>query len=112
MEGSNSPREMLLLNGHAEGAAHLLGLTNSGASCSNSLPAGNVKTDHFNGDDISSCSFMSIPQFYAGRSVFITGGTGFMGKVSSCFETKNKKQKHVVCICESLGLNMKACVEM
>lgn len=26
--------------------------------------------------------YLSIPQFYAGRSVFITGGTGFMGKVS------------------------------
>lgn len=25
--------------------------------------------------------YISIPQFYAGRSVFITGGTGFMGKV-------------------------------
>lgn len=23
----------------------------------------------------------SIPDFYAGRSIFITGGTGFMGKV-------------------------------
>ena len=23
----------------------------------------------------------SIPQFYAGRSIFITGATGFMGKV-------------------------------
>ncbi|XP_039953324.1 putative fatty acyl-CoA reductase CG5065 [Bactrocera neohumeralis] len=95
MEGSNSPRDMLLLNGHAEGAAHHLGLTNGGASGSNSLPAGNVKTDHFNGDDLSSSSFMSIPQFYAGRSVFITGGTGFMGKVlvekllRSCPDIKN-----------------------
>lgn len=26
--------------------------------------------------------YVSIPQFYAGRSVFITGGTGFMGKVT------------------------------
>lgn len=24
---------------------------------------------------------VSVPLFYAGRSVFITGGTGFMGKV-------------------------------
>ena len=24
---------------------------------------------------------MSIPEFYAGKNVFITGGTGFMGKV-------------------------------
>ena len=23
----------------------------------------------------------SIPAFYAGRSVFVTGGTGFMGKI-------------------------------
>lgn len=26
--------------------------------------------------------YVSVPQFYSGRSVFITGGTGFMGKVS------------------------------
>lgn len=26
-------------------------------------------------------SYLSIPEFYVGRSVFITGGTGFMGKV-------------------------------
>lgn len=26
--------------------------------------------------------YVSIPEFYAGKSVFITGGTGFMGKVS------------------------------
>ncbi|XP_037042767.1 putative fatty acyl-CoA reductase CG5065 [Bradysia coprophila] len=26
-------------------------------------------------------SYISIPQFYAGRSVFITGGTGFVGKI-------------------------------
>lgn len=30
--------------------------------------------------------YVTIPQFYVGRSVFITGGTGFMGKVHSiCF---------------------------
>ncbi|XP_055319042.1 putative fatty acyl-CoA reductase CG5065 [Sitodiplosis mosellana] len=39
--------------------------------------------------------YISIPQFYAGRSVFITGGTGFMGKVlvekllRSCPEIQN-----------------------
>lgn len=27
--------------------------------------------------------YVSIPQFYADRSVFITGGTGFMGKVNT-----------------------------
>lgn len=27
--------------------------------------------------------YVAIPQFYSGRSVFITGGTGFMGKVSA-----------------------------
>lgn len=29
--------------------------------------------------------YISIPQFYAARSVFITGGTGFMGKVKLQF---------------------------
>lgn len=39
-----------------------------------------------NFEDYSSsneANYIPIPQFYAGRSVFITGGTGFMGKVSS-----------------------------
>lgn len=27
-------------------------------------------------------NYISIPEFYDGRSIFITGGTGFMGKVS------------------------------
>lgn len=27
-------------------------------------------------------AYISIPEFYVGRSIFITGGTGFMGKVS------------------------------
>lgn len=26
-------------------------------------------------------SYISVPQFYVDRSIFITGGTGFMGKV-------------------------------
>lgn len=26
--------------------------------------------------------YIPVPQFYNGRSLFITGGTGFMGKVS------------------------------
>lgn len=25
--------------------------------------------------------YISVPQFYVDRSIFITGGTGFMGKV-------------------------------
>ena len=25
--------------------------------------------------------YLSVPEFYNGRSIFITGGTGFMGKV-------------------------------
>ncbi|XP_067626537.1 putative fatty acyl-CoA reductase CG5065 [Eurosta solidaginis] len=96
MESSNnSSHEMLLLNGHAEGAGHLLGGTaNSGGS--SKLTANNVKIDHFNGGgDVLSSGYMSIPQFYAGRSVFITGGTGFMGKVlvekllRSCPDIKN-----------------------
>lgn len=29
----------------------------------------------------SGSSSMSVAQFYTGRSIFITGGTGFMGKV-------------------------------
>ncbi len=27
-------------------------------------------------------NYLSISEFYNGRSIFITGGTGFMGKVS------------------------------
>lgn len=30
-------------------------------------------------------TYISIPQFYANRSVFITGGTGFMGKVITIY---------------------------
>lgn len=29
--------------------------------------------------------YISVPQFYAERSIFITGGTGFMGKVNYIF---------------------------
>lgn len=32
-------------------------------------------------------TYLSVPQFYAGRSVFITGGTGFMGKVCHTVQT-------------------------
>lgn len=32
-----------------------------------------------------SSDYVSVSQFYSGRSVFITGGTGFMGKVSFFF---------------------------
>lgn len=28
-------------------------------------------------------SYLSVPEFYAGKTVFITGGTGFLGKVSN-----------------------------
>lgn len=39
--------------------------------------------------DISSdrltAEYVTVPQFYSGRSVFITGGTGFMGKVNALF---------------------------
>lgn len=31
-----------------------------------------------------------IPQFYAGRSIFITGATGFMGKVSPLRHTHRR----------------------
>lgn len=35
--------------------------------------------------NFDSKAYTSIPQFYAGRSIMITGGTGFMGKViQSC----------------------------
>lgn len=27
-------------------------------------------------------NYVAVPEFYNGRSIFITGGTGFMGKVS------------------------------
>ncbi|EDW48169.1 putative fatty acyl-CoA reductase CG5065 [Drosophila sechellia] len=48
--------------------------------------------ERFRADDTS---YVPIAQFYAGRSVFITGGTGFMGKVlvekllRSCPEIRN-----------------------
>lgn len=32
-----------------------------------------------------SSDYVSVSQFYSGRSVFITGGTGFMGKVCIFF---------------------------
>lgn len=31
--------------------------------------------------DRLTAEYVTVPQFYSGRSVFITGGTGFMGKV-------------------------------
>lgn len=34
---------------------------------------------------ISNAPYISIPRFYAGRRVFITGGTGFLGKVHIFF---------------------------
>lgn len=32
--------------------------------------------------DRLTAEYVAIPQFYSGRSIFITGGTGFMGKVN------------------------------
>lgn len=42
------------------------------------------QTDHFlkQSERLASGIDVSVPQFYSGRSIFITGGTGFMGKVS------------------------------
>lgn len=37
---------------------------------------------NFDMSEESKGPYISIPQFYSGRSVFITGGTGFMGKVT------------------------------
>lgn len=34
--------------------------------------------------NFDSKAYISIPEFYAGRSIMITGGTGFMGKVIHC----------------------------
>lgn len=41
-------------------------------------------------DDLKG-AYISIPQFYAGRSVFITGGTGFMGKVRHFRNQRNEE---------------------
>jgi len=46
--------------------------------------------ERFRADDTS---YVPIAQFYAGRSVFITGGTGFMGKVSSEISAIFKRRK-------------------
>ncbi|TMW48389.1 hypothetical protein DOY81_006518 [Sarcophaga bullata] len=75
--------------------------TTAGSNCSGpTMLNGHIGT-HFtskhNFEPYSSHSddYVSIPQFYAGRSVFITGGTGFMGKVlvekllRSCPDIKN-----------------------
>lgn len=50
------------------------------------------QTDHFmkQSERLASSIDVSVPQFYSGRSIFITGGTGFMGKVSVCFENNLK----------------------
>lgn len=42
-----------------------------------STTTNNTFHDKDAGDD-----YISVPEFYNGRSIFITGGTGFMGKVS------------------------------
>ena len=31
-------------------------------------------------------NYVPVPQFFTGRSIFITGGTGFMGKVMFFFD--------------------------
>lgn len=47
----------------------------------------------YNGVNVSSLNqYISIPQFYDNKTVFITGGTGFLGKVS--FTTNKKKYKN------------------
>lgn len=39
--------------------------------------------DHFNETENNCCSgYISVPEFYNGKSIFITGATGFMGKVA------------------------------
>ena len=45
---------------------------------SSSSTSSTSKLDNF----IDESNYIPVPQFYSGRSVFITGGTGFMGKVS------------------------------
>uniref|UniRef100_A0A1B0ADE2 Fatty acyl-CoA reductase n=1 Tax=Glossina pallidipes TaxID=7398 RepID=A0A1B0ADE2_GLOPL len=48
-----------------------------------------------NFEDYSSsneANYIPIPQFYAGRSVFITGGTGFMGKLFEKLGRENPKE--------------------
>uniref|UniRef100_A0A1A9X2G9 Fatty acyl-CoA reductase n=1 Tax=Glossina brevipalpis TaxID=37001 RepID=A0A1A9X2G9_9MUSC len=55
----------------------------------------NSKSNFENYSSCNEANYIPIPQFYAGRSVFITGGTGFMGKVlvekllRSCPDIKN-----------------------
>lgn len=54
----------------------------------NAIMANNNKTPTFtasqesNGKEAPSGDYISISEFYNGRGIFITGGTGFMGKVS------------------------------
>ncbi|XP_030368978.1 putative fatty acyl-CoA reductase CG5065 [Scaptodrosophila lebanonensis] len=50
------------------------------ASAATALPSNGLQSpyEHYRADD---SNYTPIGQFYAGRSVFITGGTGFMGKV-------------------------------
>lgn len=46
----------------------------------------------------SNAPYVSIPQFYAGRSVFITGGTGFMGKVHQLYNLFISFYLHIGCL--------------
>ena len=58
----------------------------------NAIMASNNKTPAFtvsqesNGKEAPSGDYLSISEFYNGRGIFITGGTGFMGKVSKHLE--------------------------
>lgn len=48
------------------------------ASCVGEEQQQQVLVNHQIGSD-----YISVPDLYHGRSIFITGGTGFMGKVSN-----------------------------
>lgn len=59
------------------------------------LLAQGIVADRLSGAGTSSStggiSAMTVSQFYTGRSIFITGGTGFMGKVSFFVNNIRKK---------------------
>lgn len=45
--------------------------------------------------DINDSDYTSIPEFYNGKSVFITGATGFLGKVRYLCINFYKMQKYI-----------------